>query len=784
MNSLLKHSAIGIFALSAALMASGCAKDPAAGGNATDDRPGEIFLRIELPDPLPVDPMTRVGAADFNEIRDLNVVVASGRGDDAALSAVHYIDVRDIPVESGDPTVQYNGENIEIHFSDSEWYTSSTGVYVVANYGRKIAQGMTVGQVRSLTQTSSMPGIPENGCLMFAEAATDPDNPSHSHGDGTTGANMVASLERTVAMITVEVDGTRLNRNVAIIPRSISLHRVPDKCFIGRQNVVTVTSSQIPADEIGVVTDGETKGERGELDWGTIVGQATLDSDTNPWSDAMTKVGGHYDGTDYSDPDIDPLFMFENWHGGDSFGAADTGETGKRPADCPENASPEQIHSDPSTATCSYLDFEAYYVRMNDKGDNSLFSGTVHFRLFLGDDIQRNFDILRNRYYKITLQLSGYAVTEGGQVDSDGNLVVDNGNATWRVDSYLGEASFETGDVILNGSGEYFPIDVNASENVTCTIEGNNQDTQFLWIYNSSQGGMWSSVAGSVKATVSNKSIWLYAEPWSEYAGGFDSETHSRKHTVTLKVYRGSSATGDPIETRTIDVVQYAPIEYTASDPYIEEVFGKPSVKLLIDRVDRSSMPWGFDGEHLDYNQNDAFQNTAHLIDAEPWVSDPNHPHHSHRDRAAEYLPWGKQNGGSAMIYSISFWNMPSTNPDLDIDEILNNPTFPDLDHSTEWTNNYWTLPSIAGWQIIEKAYKAGALDPNHPVLPYMQYWTSNAVTEVSGIDDGATNAYTYQFGKGLDALKESDVYPTEQIRERTEKLRFRLIAVDPSTFN
>lgn len=55
-------------------------------------------------------------------------------------------------------------------------------------------------------------------------------------------------------------------------------------------------------------------------------------------------------------------------------------------------------------------------------------------------------------------RLEGNAVTEGGQVDENGDLTVDGSQVTWRVESDLRNVVIETGDIIVGGSGEYYPI--------------------------------------------------------------------------------------------------------------------------------------------------------------------------------------------------------------------------------------------------------------------------------------------------------------------------------------
>lgn len=74
-----------------------------------------VTLRVIVPEPVVVDPMTRAGAGDFDKIRDLNIVAADGGSDDSALFEVYYADGS----QNGDPAVEMEeGKDITIHFSE------------------------------------------------------------------------------------------------------------------------------------------------------------------------------------------------------------------------------------------------------------------------------------------------------------------------------------------------------------------------------------------------------------------------------------------------------------------------------------------------------------------------------------------------------------------------------------------------------------------------------------------------------------------------------------------
>lgn len=764
----IKYLGITLAFLSSGSLFTSCTNEELTGPSYPKGE-GGVTLNITLPDPITIDPMTRAGAADFNKINDLNVVIADGE----TIENIYYYDGSNTD-ETGPTFTTTNGEP-EVHFSKEYVKTNdltSKSIYIVANYGKNLRteQLNNVSALRNLKQSSSdTPGVP-NGCMMFAEAVD--NGGSHTDPNGDTGKKLEAKLERTVAMVTVAIDGSGLNKNIMITPTAISLHRVPTDCYIGNPN------NDVNAGENGRIAEtGEFK-DGLQYSWDPIVGTATQNGGYSEWYSHKTVTGGHYSENNYGDQSIAPLFLFENLHG-ENFGEPLTEndhQGGKRPAGTQNT--PDAI--DVATPNCSYLQVDANYMKVDDKG-NPQFSGKVSFRFFLGHDEYKNFDVTRNHYYQVTLALSGNGVTEGGQVgtDEEGNTILkpNPDDVTWRVDSDLSTASFLTGDVNLNASGEYFYVHVAADPGVTWSVTGSGD--LFVWCYGSVSGWTgWGSVAeGTVIKPIDNSgTLLLYCQPWMYQTG----ETISQSMTLTLTPSSGSPTS--------ITITRYSPLRITLSAtdyPYIKEIFGKNQVDFLMDRIDREALPWGFYGEVLDKNHADGFDNTFHLIDKNPDDDDCN----GHRTVAEKYLPFGTADktdptqGGSAMIYALMLYENQNTTPSGDPATGVLQQDFPVIDRSQDWNNTkyYWTIPSIEEWQILEKAARdQGALDENFPILDWFKYWTSDAVTQRSEPQGGYTHAFTYQFNQGLDVLTEGDEYPIEQRALRTERLRFRLISVAP----
>lgn len=708
---------------------------------------GGLTLNINLPDPITIDPMTRAGVADFNEIKDLNVVIADGEGDDAKIVKVLYIDNGTPPqgeIEEGISIKSEEGRDIpSIHF-DKEVYPGEN-IYVVANWKSKIdmQQVTSVNMLKQLQQTSEL-GIPV-GSILFGKA----ESTSQSHGDN--GKTMEVELLRTVAMITVVIDGTELNKNVVITPTRVSLCNVPKYCYIGKNNMDLEATNCVPN---GVVKNAETM-------WlGSITqGQTT---------------GKHFTTAAYDDKQVEPLFLFENMHqGGNNFGASDVTE------DSQKSKRPNGVENNPNaiengTKNCSYLKVEAEY-KYTAQGKE--IAGNVAFKLFLGENVTTNFDVKRNHYYKVTLNLSGIVVAEDGhKLNDDGTLVVNNTDASWRIDSKLDKVTILTGDVNINASGDFFFLELAGQDNVEWRLTSKNNN-YFMWAYDDKNKywGNFSDIGVSGKS-IPQGGIMVYCDAWFEDETG---SSISQQQTINLQI---KNSNGEWETVKTITVTQYDPIEITlpSADELPSGLKDFANHKMWIDRIDRTAMPWGFDGTSFQTTHGtNAFWNVYNLVRKDT----ENGFQYNYWKRSEEYLPWGKGNGGSAMIYAICLNLYTNSAPSGTPEDVSNNshlPTESELLNRYENNRDYlWTIPTIAGWQVIEKYASDEIADSGFPILSFNKYWTSNAVTvdnHVVGDTKGDKYAYYYQFGMGWDKIPEGDSYPYYSLREQPNL--FRCIAI------
>ena len=355
---------------------------------------------------------------DRSRIEDMNIVLADASG---VIQEIIY--VPNPTTGTSDPGMEDNGlingslpvdnGTLVYHVGSKSWAGKSK-IFVVCNYWQvdkttgeilpeknnlnnclKVGTS-TINDLKALQQgTPRKPGIMTS--TLFGEAT--PATGTDVHG----GQNYTCELKRTTAMITVAItsgnDGETLKEGVKITPRSICLHNVPVNCNIGSDNTVT--------------TDDRIWGEG-------LVQQVGWEPLTS--ANHGTTVGGHGD-----DPNIVPVFMFENLQG--------TNEPTNVGDDDP------QIHKTPADGKakyCSYIEVVADYLYTpQTTGENQKYiSGPIKYRLYLGENITNDFNVHRNRHYQVTLSLKGMGgLVEDGRTNPDGSYIGDGDGASWRVES-------------------------------------------------------------------------------------------------------------------------------------------------------------------------------------------------------------------------------------------------------------------------------------------------------------------------------------------------------------
>lgn len=667
-----------------------------------------ITLSIDLPDPVAQTSETRALLANFDQVYDLNVVVADPSGN--VLETYYFAQYEDgstpLPI-----TVDESGKGT-ITISEAAGFTSSAEVYLLANYGQE-AKVTTVADLKALRdQNLDSPGMPQE-CLLFAQATDE--------GMQGNARHLVGNLKRTVAMVTLQVDGTSLREGVRIEPLSISLHNVPTSCVVGKDNSAAGGN---------VVKDGDS----GDItSWGRL------------------EKGKSIGSNDKDAANFYALFLYENLQP-DGTGNDNNRNEVKKPAAEHE-------------AYSTYIEFAGRYTYDNPQGGKTI-SGTVKYRYYIGKDtkdIHNNFRVERNTHYKLTLTLNDLAAVEGGQLDEEGNLNTD-GQGNWRVETDLSDFSYYVPSNIINGCGQYLPIEVTA--NADCSIKTSVDGASWLWFYDFEKGSDWHSAIEGVNLESGTNLVYLYVQPLDP---GVPEYGKKRMATVTL------TCAG---KTQQFTLTQYAPIEITMPRFNDDGTESGETETFWVEAVDRSALPWGFENEDFA----DGHTSGAYSMDNMKIL------YGNYRQQCLDYMPFGLGNGGSAMM--VAAWNDCATGGDgapnignpYDVDNVKEHANkiwdyIMNIDHNSWSDRKYlYSVPSIVEWQYIEKAIMGqtadigpDAEDPNCRLNPAAEYWTSNYAMDFPG------ESYTYQIERGLDELKRGE---DEYIYHRNRKtaLRYRLI--------
>lgn len=371
---------------------------------------------------------------DRSRIEDMNIVLADASG---VIQEIIY--VPNPTTGTTDPGMENNGlingslpvdnGTLVYHVGSTSWAGKSK-IFVVCNYWQVDENGNIIEHKKNLNEclavgTSTINDLEalKQGTPFVAGIQTSTLFGEAIKGEGTDshgGQIYNCELKRTTAMITVAITSgfgdEKLKDGVKITPRSIQLHNVPTQCNIGIHNT-------IGENDISGTPDGLMQ----QVGWDPLTS-----------ANHGTTVGGHD-----NNPNIVPLFMFENRQG------------------IMDNAGNNQIQKAPDLGKenyCSYLEVTAdyLYIPQNPDENQKYISGPIKYRLYLGEDIFKDFNVWRNKHYQVTLSLKGMGgLVEDGRTNPDGSYKGDGEGASWRVvsDDVTGGGSFLTDGLNMATNG-------------------------------------------------------------------------------------------------------------------------------------------------------------------------------------------------------------------------------------------------------------------------------------------------------------------------------------------
>lgn len=709
-------------------------------------------------------------------IHDINIVFADAEEkivDIVRITAENATTNPSIDAETtGLVSADFETGDISYHIGTTDMESKEfTDIYVVANLlnekGELIeipSDVTTVQRLKELRQGVTYATAAGQYCTMFGKAEANSGN--HEHTGGST---YKVSLKRTVAMITLGIDGSGLRQGVIIEPTKVELCNVPATCSIS-EDVPNMPDDEEDSPKIS------PSGQGIDIRWSPI---------------ACAEMG---DGYIQQAPNDDPhgaessaLYMFENLQG----------QT--------DNTEDKQIDKEPLAEKkdyCSYIKVSAnYYYRSesDNETDKANFSvnnltGTITYNFYLGNNIYNDFNIKRNTHYKLTLNLQGWGgLVEEGVVTSDGSY--DSGkDESWRVETDFPESGFisEGMNVPVGGSLITIPFvngDINTNTNIRYDndLGGHGPNAPF-WAQK--VNGEWE------KGSTSDKlydllhdegngisTLRIYVRPVTESV--YD-QIISLQNITTMKdwIERGYyeltitvQATSDKFVIR-----QWLPLPIlepnifgNISDPMNANPLNAQLFYSRFDILEGEMMPWCPDAY---YNSNLGYESAGSILVMNPndlGIIDPDgsearefNPEYGFHNQVAFFLTDRENNNvidfkngqpTSMMEYTI-FTSVNAENPgsgeNTTSDMVVMNPNDATGMH-------HYALASKEEWLKIEQY---GVRDPRFPLVPGTPYWTSS-------ISEDGTKTYVHYYNGGDEVKDRANSYRGRMVYHKNNNANF-----------
>ena len=434
-----------------------------------------------------------------------------------------------------------NGNNVFIHVND---VASDKVSYIeaIANYGSDLYNNKDWNAIKEEGDTKLGNGL----CIMYGKTEKPIKKDNQHDGTGSLHCDVYqVDLQRTRAMFTVSLNGTNdLKPGVSITPKSMKVCNIPSSCWVTKDNAIDGKTIRKATDITYTAT---------ELKWNGSVTQGK-------------SVGVHAKSDDTSLPkEFVPIYMYENKQG--------TTENLTRKTKYPQGCT--SIEDAKSNQTHSYIEIEADYKYEEDGLLKN--SGTVIYRFFLGGNDRNDFNMKRNCYYRLTLNLKGFGgAAEDGKVEN-GKLVVNDVDASWRVDMNIRDWGFEKDEYDFDAHAVLGEIKVIGSGWSLAKMEGANQSSSWLRFKSDNYGSAGWAEPTDKNIQGKNGKITFYIQPMQSWE--FENYPNE-KRTIILTIKKG-------VSTQTITISQWTPIKI--NDAIWMERFEE----------DDCIQSWGFENEDV-----------------------------------------------------------------------------------------------------------------------------------------------------------------------------------------
>lgn len=216
-----------------------------------------------------------------------------------------------------------------------------------------------------------------------------------------------AWVKRLASKVTVAFDGTGLHQNVWVYVKSVTIHDIPKRCYLGKDNTPTSTSQLYNVKGEALQSNSILYFHEKNRRPGADVGDTNdPGSDYHNWMRVANGLGDDKGllGSDHSN-NANALFFFEN-NQGNYEGQAKYDKRQDKGLVGTNVTTPGQPDYKDNVPNGTYIEVEAYYVSSNVANTSS---GSIKYRFMLGKDITYDYNAARSHHFKVTLGFKGWA---------------------------------------------------------------------------------------------------------------------------------------------------------------------------------------------------------------------------------------------------------------------------------------------------------------------------------------------------------------------------------------
>lgn len=523
-NKTMKHTFNNIFysfIVSAfALAFSACQDDfPYVPGAPIPEGITEVSVKATFKDFTPALDTRSPGNA-LESITELWMVLFDGDGDYLEKRKIEDFEVTQVENQRPDGAESSEAKTAHVEFKQiipNGYYY----IYFVANHNLETKDVTSIDKLKKLPLEWDSSDVGKNAQMFgfLEDASIDDSAGEEKKGDNKFTAPKIgirpgvsghAWLTRAASKLTVAFNTTKLNENVYIYLKSITIKDIAKKCYLASDNNIGQDGYNLIDKEESLIENGETiffKGAKEEHkakdDHGKWPVIASGDSVFGLVSDlSRKKPDEHRDLNGMSAENAiklehaasaRALYFYENMQGQGTVGTESdkrqdvTGQN--KQVSYPDGTDKNDKAWKDAKPYGTYVEIDGYYVNQGNKHPGQ---GPIKYRFMLGKDEKIDYDAERNHHFALTLNFKGNA----NDVDFHIDYVEEDKPGLFVPDTtYVSYSYLQPGTVTLRATPRkgYVLSDLEAFliENEWKPMEDDGQDIYFKHAWDLQASGTW-----------------------------------------------------------------------------------------------------------------------------------------------------------------------------------------------------------------------------------------------------------------------------------------------------